>query len=310
MKAIVIQGAFGLDSLTQVDLPDPVPQRDEVVIRMRAASLNYRDLMVVMGTYNPRQPLPLVPFSDGVGEVVAIGPEVTRVKIGDRVCPIFAQGWLEGEATMAKLKTTLGAPLNGVLSELFLTRETGLVKPPSFLTDAEAATLPCAGLTAYNALLGTGDLRAGETVLIQGTGGVSIFALQCAKMAGPRASGAGRSFGSALQSTSSFLTLASVIEMSSPSNARRPASISYSTTPNAQMSARLSTARPRACSGAMYAAVPMIIPICVALAVIVGEFIASTLDEAAGSIAFARPKSSTFTVPSARTLMFCGFRSR
>jgi NADPH:quinone reductase-like Zn-dependent oxidoreductase len=187
MKAIVIQGAFGLDSLMQVDLPDPVPKRDEVVIRMRAASLNYRDLMVVTGTYNPRQPLPLVPFSDGVGEVVAVGPEVTRVKIGDRVCPIFAQAWLEGEVTMAKLKTTLGSPLPGVLSELFITRETGVVKPPSFLTDAEAATLPCAGLTAYNALLGTGTLSAGDTVLVQGTGGVSIFALQFAKMVGARA---------------------------------------------------------------------------------------------------------------------------
>jgi NADPH:quinone reductase-like Zn-dependent oxidoreductase len=187
MKAIVIQGAFGLDSLTQVDLPDPVPQRDEVVVRMRAASLNYRDLMVVTGVYNPRQPLPLVPFSDGAGEVVAVGPEVTRVKIGDRVCPIFAQGWLDGDATLPKLKTTLGSPLNGVLSELFLTREAGLVKPPSHLTDAEAATLPCAGLTAYNALFGTGNLKAGETVLIQGTGGVSVFALQFAKMAGARA---------------------------------------------------------------------------------------------------------------------------
>jgi len=186
MKAIVIQGAFGLDSLTQVDLPDPVAKHDEVVIRMRAASLNYRDLMVVTGTYNPRQPLPLVPFSDGVGEVIAVGPDVTRVKIGDRVSPLFAQAWLEGEVTMAKLKTTLGSPLPGVLSEFFMTRETGLVKPPSFLTDAEAATLPCAGLTAYNAVLGTGQVSAGDTVLVQGTGGVSIFALQFAKMVGAR----------------------------------------------------------------------------------------------------------------------------
>ncbi len=187
MKAIIIQGAFGIDSLTQVELPDPVAKPGEVVVRMRAASLNYRDLMVVTGTYNPRQPLPLVPFSDGVGEVVAVGPGVTRVKIGDRVCPIFAQGWLEGEVTMAKLKTTLGSPLPGVLSEFFITHEAGLVKPPAFLTDAEAATLPCAGLTAYNALLGTGKLTAGDTVLVQGTGGVSIFALQFAKMVGARA---------------------------------------------------------------------------------------------------------------------------
>lgn len=187
MKAIAIQGSFGLDSLTVVDLPDPVPQRDEVVIRMKAASINFRDLMIVIGTYNPRQPLPLVPFSDGVGEVVAIGPDVTRFKIGDRVCPIFVQGWLDGESSIAKLKTTLGSPLPGVLSELFLAREQSLVKPPAFLTDPEAATLPCAGLTAYNALLGTGNLRTGDTVLVQGTGGVSIFALQFAKMIGARA---------------------------------------------------------------------------------------------------------------------------
>ncbi len=186
MKAIVIQGSFGLDSLTQIDLPDPTPERDEVVIRMRAASINYRDFMVVSGTYNPRQPLPLVPFSDGVGEVVAIGPEVTRFKLGDRVCPIFVQSWLEGETSMAKLKTTLGSPLPGVLSELFITRESGLVKPPSFLSDAEAATLPCAAVTAYNALFGAGNVKAGETVLVQGTGGVSIFALQFAHNAGAR----------------------------------------------------------------------------------------------------------------------------
>ena len=186
MKALAIQGSFGLDSLTLVDLPDPVPQRDEVVIRMKAASINYRDLMIVMGTYNPRQPLPLVPLSDGVGQVVATGPEVTRFKIGDRVSPIFVQGWLDGEASIAKLKTTLGSPLPGVLSEFHITREASLVKPPAFLTDGEAATLPCAGLTAYNALLGTGNLRTGDTVLVQGTGGVSIFALQFAKMIGAR----------------------------------------------------------------------------------------------------------------------------
>lgn len=187
MKAIVIQGAFGLDSLKEVELPDPVPQRDEVVLRMRAASINYRDFMVVAGTYNPRQPLPLIPFSDGVGEVVAVGPEVTRVKIGDRVCPIFVQAWIDGEVSMAKLKTTLGSPLPGVLSEMYITREAGLVKVPASLTDAEAATLPCAGLTAYNALFGTGRLQSGETVLVQGTGGVSMFALQFAKMVGARA---------------------------------------------------------------------------------------------------------------------------
>jgi NADPH:quinone reductase-like Zn-dependent oxidoreductase len=125
-------------------------------------------------------------LSDGVGEVVAIGPDVTRFKIGDRVSPIFVQAWFEGEASLIKLKTTLGSPLPGVLSEFFVAREASLVKPPAHLTDAEAATLPCAGLTAYNALLATGNVRTGDTVLVQGTGGVSIFALQFAKMIGAR----------------------------------------------------------------------------------------------------------------------------
>jgi len=186
VKAIVIQGSFGLDSLKEVELPDPEPGQGEVVVRMRAASLNYRDVLTVKGLYNPRQPLPLVPLSDGVGEVIAVGSGVTRVKVGDRVCPIFMQKWLEGECTSDKLKTTLGGPLPGVLSELFVTGEAGLVKVPSHLDDAEAATLPCAALTAYNALFASSHVGPGETVLVQGTGGVSIFALQFAHLAGAR----------------------------------------------------------------------------------------------------------------------------
>ncbi|MDI1447079.1 NAD(P)-dependent alcohol dehydrogenase [Polyangium sp. 6x1] len=186
MKAIVVQGSFGLGSLAEVTLPDPTPGHGQVVIRMRAASLNYRDLMMVRGQYNPRQPLPLVPFSDGVGEVIEVGPSVTRLKKGDRVCPIFAQAWQDGELDAAKLKTTLGGPLPGVLSELFVTGESGLVKVPAHLSDEEAATLPCAAVTAYNALLFSGRVSPGDTVLVQGTGGVSIFALQFARLAGAR----------------------------------------------------------------------------------------------------------------------------
>jgi NADPH:quinone reductase-like Zn-dependent oxidoreductase len=186
VKAIVIQGSFGLGSLAEVDLPDPAPGPFDVVVRMRAASLNYRDLMMVRGQYNPRQPLPLVPLSDGVGEVIEVGASVTRVKKGDRVCPSFARGWIEGDLTAEKLKTTLGGPLPGVLSELFLANEAGLVRPPAHLTDAEAATLPCAAVTAYNALFVSGRVSPGDTVLVQGTGGVSIFALQFARTAGAR----------------------------------------------------------------------------------------------------------------------------
>nr|WP_153823314.1 NAD(P)-dependent alcohol dehydrogenase [Polyangium spumosum] len=167
-------------------MPDPRPGPAEVVLKMRAASLNYRDLMTVRGQYNPRQPLPLVPLSDGVGEVIEVGPAVTRVKRGDRVCPIFTQAWQDGELDAEKLKTTLGGPLPGVLSELFVASESGLVKVPDHLSDEEAATLPCAGVTAYNALFSSGSVRPGDTVLVQGTGGVSIFALQLARLAGAR----------------------------------------------------------------------------------------------------------------------------
>lgn len=187
MKAIVISGSFGLGSLTSVELADPAPGPGQVVLRMRAASLNYRDLMMVRGQYNPKQPLPLVPLSDGVGEVIEVGPNVTTLKKGDRVCPIFAQGWLSGEVTAQALRTTLGGPLPGVLSELFVVPEASVVKPPAHLSDEEAATLPCAAVTAFNALFCTGNLSPGDTVLVQGTGGVSIFALQFAKMAGARA---------------------------------------------------------------------------------------------------------------------------
>jgi NADPH:quinone reductase-like Zn-dependent oxidoreductase len=186
LKAIAIQGSFGLDSLAPIELPDPTPGPGQIVIRMRAASLNYRDLMTVRGTYNPRQPLPLVPLSDGAGEVVEVGAGVTRVKKGDRVCPIFTQGWIEGEFSAQKLQTTLGGPLPGVLSELFLASEQSVVKIPAHLTDQEAATLPCAAVTAWNALFDLGRLQPGETVLVQGTGGVSIFALQFARAAGAR----------------------------------------------------------------------------------------------------------------------------
>ena len=186
MKAVVIQGSFGLGSLAVVELPDPRPGFGQVLLRMRAASLNYRDLMMVRGEYNPRQPLPLVPLSDGVGEVIEVGPGVSKWKKGDRVCPIFTQAWHSGELSAEALKTTLGGPLPGVLSELFVASEASVVRPPSHLSDEEAATLPCAAVTAYNALLGAGQVRPGDTVLVQGTGGVSIFALLLAKMAGAR----------------------------------------------------------------------------------------------------------------------------
>lgn len=186
MKAWEIQGGFGLDKLTLAERPDPRPGPGQVLIRVRAVSLNYRDLLTVGGQYNPKQKLPLIPCSDGAGEVVAVGDGVTRVKPGDRVCGIFAQRWIAGEPSREKLRSTLGGPFDGMLAELVVLHEEGVVHVPPHLTDEEAATLPCAGLTAWSALVTVGGLTAGDTVLLQGTGGVSIFALQFARALGVR----------------------------------------------------------------------------------------------------------------------------
>jgi NADPH:quinone reductase-like Zn-dependent oxidoreductase len=185
MKAFEIQ-KFGLDDLALVDRPEPLATPFHAVIKMHAASLNYRDLLTVQGQYNQRMRLPLVPLSDGVGEVVAIGDGVTRVKPGDRVAANFSQKWLGGDPARPKLGASLGGPLDGMLSEFRSLHEDGLVHVPSHLTDEEAATLPCAAVTAWNSLINLGGLTAGQTVLVQGTGGVSIFAMQFAKLAGAR----------------------------------------------------------------------------------------------------------------------------
>ncbi|MEA2602240.1 MAG: hypothetical protein QOF89_3232 [Acidobacteriota bacterium] len=183
MRAVEIRDAFGLDHLGLVERPDPVPGPGQALVRIRAASLNYRDLLMVEGKYNPKQKLPLIPCSDGAGEVVALGEGVTRVRPGDRVSAIFAQRWIAGEPTRERLRSTLGGPLDGTLAELAVFDQEGLVKIPEHLTDEEAATLPCAAVTAWTALNG---ITAGDTVLLQGTGGVSIFALQLAHLRGAR----------------------------------------------------------------------------------------------------------------------------
>ena len=185
MKAFEIQ-EFGIENLALVDRETPEPQATEVLVRFHAASLNYRDLMMVKGAYNPRLKTPLVPFSDGAGEVVAIGESVTKFKVGDRVTPIFMQGWLDGEVDFKKARTTLGGDLDGVLREFGTFDESGLVCIPEHLSYEEAATLPCAAVTAYNALFCSGLLKANESVLLQGTGGVSIFGLQFSSVYGER----------------------------------------------------------------------------------------------------------------------------
>jgi len=183
MKAYQIS-EFGVDKFSQVELDRPQPAAGEVLVRLLASSLNYRDLMMVEGTYNPRLRLPLIPFSDGAGEVVEVGESVTKWQVGDRVSPIFMQQWIDGELDYAKARSTLGGDLDGCLREFAAFPEEALVRIPDHLSFEEAATLPCAGVTAWNALMVSGGLKQGETVLCEGTGGVSLFALQFAKLAG------------------------------------------------------------------------------------------------------------------------------
>ncbi|MES2504631.1 MAG: NAD(P)-dependent alcohol dehydrogenase [Myxococcota bacterium] len=184
MRAFEIQ-TFGLDGLKLVDLPAPPPVKPtEVLVQIKAASLNFRDLMMAKGEYNPKQPLPLIPLSDGAGEVIAIGSEVTEFQVGDRVAGIVVQEWLSGHPLKAFTKTTLGGPLNGMLCEKRLFPESGLVKIPEHLSFEEAAALPCAALTAWRSLFVDYTMKPGERVLLQGTGGVSLFALQLAKLEG------------------------------------------------------------------------------------------------------------------------------
>ncbi|HMG35042.1 MAG TPA: NAD(P)-dependent alcohol dehydrogenase [Blastocatellia bacterium] len=186
MRVFQIREKFGLENMVPAELPEPVAGPGQVVFKLRAASLNFRDLLMVEGRYNPRQPLPLIPLSDGVGEVTAIGAGVSRVKVGDKIAGNFSQKWISGEPARAKLSASLGGPIDGMLAESRVLDQEGVVHVPEHLTDEEAATLPCAGLTAWNALINTGRLKPGEVVLLQGTGGVSIFALQFAKAAGAR----------------------------------------------------------------------------------------------------------------------------
>lgn len=180
--------AFGLDSLEFVERPTPVPGPGEVLLGLRAVSLNRRDLMVIKGLYNPKMKLPRIPCSDAAGEVVAVGAGVTAWKPGDRVMSIFMQNWLEGPLTKSKARGALGGDIDGVLADYVVLREEGLVAIPGHLSFQQAATLPCAAVTAWNALT-TGEIKPGSTVLIQGTGGVSIFALQLARLKGARVLG-------------------------------------------------------------------------------------------------------------------------
>ena len=183
MKVWQIQ-SFGIDKLAFVDLPQPRPGRGEVLVKIHAVSLNYRDLLMVRGHYNPRMALPRIPCSDGAGEIVETGEGVTSTSPGQRVAGIFMQRWLDGPPTAENSRGALGGDVDGMMAEYVVLPQSGVVPIPEHLSYTDAATLPCAGVTAWNALQNAAQVKPGDVVLIQGTGGVSIFALQFAKMVG------------------------------------------------------------------------------------------------------------------------------
>lgn len=184
MRAYEIQGEFGLENLKLVQRrPAPVGA-GQVRLKMRFVSLNYRDLLMVQGKYNPRQPLPLIPCSDGVGEVVELGEGVDRKWLGRRVAPVFFRDWMSGEPTHSKLRSSLGGPLDGTLASEMVVPVESVVEVPSHLSDAEGATLTCAAVTAWSAIVEQGNLKPGQTLLTLGTGGVSLFAVQFGAMMG------------------------------------------------------------------------------------------------------------------------------
>lgn len=185
MKTCQLTALSGPDALRLVELPEPKPAPGQVLVRVRATSLNYRDLLVSDGRYG-KVALPLIPLSDGAGEIAAVGEGVTRWKTGDRVAGAFFQGWPSGPFRGEMANTALGGALNGMLAEYVALSADGVVAIPPHLNFEEAATLPCAALTAWQALVTRGNVSADETVLLLGTGGVSIFALQFAKMHGAR----------------------------------------------------------------------------------------------------------------------------
>jgi NADPH:quinone reductase-like Zn-dependent oxidoreductase len=185
VKAWVLE-AFGLGNLKLVDVPVPQPGAGEVLIRVSAVSLNYRDKLVVEGLYNPELRFPVTQVADTVGEVVQTGGGVTRFKIGDRVITNYATRWIDGAPAVDEVVHTLGNTIQGGLAECLVLSEQALVLAPEYVTDEEASTLPVAALTAWNALTTRGRDLSGRTVLVQGTGGVSIFGLQIAAALGAR----------------------------------------------------------------------------------------------------------------------------
>lgn len=185
MRVFQLENGWGLDNLRLSQRAEPKAGQGQVVIRMRASSLNYRDLVVLdQGYGRTTGTLPLILLSDGAGEVVETGPGVTRVKVGDRVCPTFFQNWIAGDPKPENFSPALGGTMDGTMADLMVVSEQGVVKLPDGLSDVEAASLPCAALTAWSAVVEYGRVKAGDKILIQGSGGVAQFALAFAKAHG------------------------------------------------------------------------------------------------------------------------------
>jgi NADPH:quinone reductase-like Zn-dependent oxidoreductase len=186
MREYQLVSLDGPSGLRFVEKHSPAVGPRQIKMRVHAASLNYRDLMVVSGAYNPKQKLPLVPLSDAAGEILEVGDDAAPWKVGQRVATCFFDNWVAGTMTPAAQKTARGGAIDGVLAEEIVVNTTGLVAVPDHLSWEEAACLPCAGLTAWHAVVEVGQTKPGDTVLLLGTGGVSLFALQFAKLAGAR----------------------------------------------------------------------------------------------------------------------------
>ncbi len=185
MRVFQIEGDWGMDHLKLSTRPKPQAGPGQVVVQMKASSLNYRDLVVPNRGYGSHTGnLPLIPVSDGMGVVSEIGPGVRRVAVGDRVCPTYFQRWVSGEPDLERLTQSLGGPIDGTMTEYMCLSEEGVSKVPAHLSDIEAATLPCAALTAWSALVTSSNTRPGDRVLVQGCGGVALFAVAFAKLLG------------------------------------------------------------------------------------------------------------------------------
>jgi NADPH:quinone reductase-like Zn-dependent oxidoreductase len=184
MQVMEMREAWGIDHIVPGTRPDPGPPgAGQVSIRFEAASLNYRDLVMAAHGYGRMGSLPFIPLSDGAGRVIATGAGVTRCQVGDLVCPIFLQGWISGPLRETYRGSTMGGDIDGVMRDAAVFPEAALVKAPRDWTALQAATLPCAAVTAWNAVICNGT-KPGDAVVTQGTGGVSLFALQFAKLAG------------------------------------------------------------------------------------------------------------------------------